>query len=159
MLQRIQTIYLLGVGVVLLMISFWDDFFVYTTDEVIYHFNSTGISKYTPDDKVLIHHESFPFYLIFLLFLFFTLIVMFSYKNLGKQLFRAKILWTAYFLVLLGLIVIYYLVLPSQVEGELLHRLYSYNFYFYIIGFALMNLAIVNIGKDKKKVDSLNRLR
>lgn len=159
MLQRVQTIYLIGVSIILVVVSFWSDFFLYKTDEAIYHFNSLGVSKFTLDDKVLIHQEFIPFSILMLLFALFVFVIMFGYKNLGQQLFRAKILWVAYFIILLVIIAAYYFIAPSQVEGEVLHRQYSYDFYLFAIGFALINLAMLNIGKDKKKVDSLNRLR
>lgn len=159
MLQRIQTVYLLGVNFILVFVSFWSDFFIFKTDEAIYHFNGFGVSKFTLDDKVLIRHDSIPLYIVFLLLVLFAFIIMFGYKKLAKQLSRCKILWVVYFITLLGLIAWYYLIAPSQVEGKLLHRQYSYDLYLYAIGFAFLNLATVNIGKDKKKVDSLNRLR
>lgn len=159
MLQRIQTIYLLGVSVILVIVSLWGDFFIYKTDEAIYHFNSYGVSKYTLDDKVLINQTSIPLYVVTLLLVLFVFFIMFGYKKLGKQFYKSKILWVVYLLTLFGIIGWYYVIAPSQVDGELLHRQYYYDLYLYVIGFALVNLATVNIGKDKKKVDSLDRLR
>lgn len=159
MLQRIQTIYLLGVNIILVIVSFWSDFFIYRTDEAIYHFNGFGVSKFTLDDKVFIHQDFIPLYVISMLFALFVFIIMFGYKKLSKQLFRVKIFWFAYLIALLGFMSWYYLIAPSQVDGTILHRQYSYDFYLYVIGFAFVNLATVNIAKDRKKVDSLNRLR
>lgn len=159
MLQRIQTIYLLGVSMILVFVSFWSDFFIYRTDEAIYHFNGCGISKFTLDDKVLIHQTAIPLYIITLLFVLFVFFIMFGFKDLNKQLAKSKIFWIAYLITLLGIIVWYYLIAPSQISGNILHQRYSYNFYLYAIGFAFINLAMVNIGKDKSKIDSVNRLR
>ena len=45
MIQRVQSLYLLGAITMLVIVSFWGDFFDYMTDEAFFRFNAFGIYK------------------------------------------------------------------------------------------------------------------
>lgn len=159
MIQRVQSLYLLGAITMLVIASFWGDFFDYITDEAFFRFNAFGISKYTLDGKELIEQTSLPVYSVTLLLALFGLFVLFSYKKLNKQFAYSKLLWGLYLLVLVGIVVWNYFIAPGQVTGKVIQSNYSYSFYLLVIGLPLAHLAHMEIRKDKKTIDSLNRLR
>lgn len=159
MIQRIQTLYLFGTIATLAIASFWDYFFYYVTDEAIFRFNAFGISKYTLDGGELIEQTSIPLYIVTLAFVVFSVFVIFSYKQLSNQLKYAKLLWGLYIAFLIGIIVWYYLFAPNQINGEVVQHSYSSAFFVLVIGLGLTHLAFLGIRKDKKTIDSLNRLR
>lgn len=159
MIQRIQTLFLFGVILMLTIASFSGNFFDYVTNEAIFHFNGFGISKYTLDGSVLIEQNSIPLYIIPMALALFALFVMLSYKKINKQYGYSKILWGLYLLLLIGVVVWNYFLAPDQIKGEVVQNNYGAAFYYLVIGLPLTHLAFMNIGKDKKKLDSLNRLR
>lgn len=159
MIQRVQTLYLIGVIITLTTVGFWGNFFDFLTDEAFYYFNANGIDKYTLDGKIMIERNEFPFYFITLALSVFALLVMFSYKNLKKQLTYMKLLWGFYWLLILGIVIWRFFIAPQQVQGEIIRNNFSYDFYILVIGLPFVHLAMVNIGKDKNKIDSANRLR
>lgn len=159
MLQRIQTLFLLGVIAILITISFWGDFFVYMTNEGFYYFNAEGIVKKTLDNKEIMEKEEIPFHVISMALAVFAFYILLSYKNLRRQLAYAKLFWGLYFVALISIVVANFYIVPSYIEPEILRSNFSYNFYLMVIGLPFAHLAMVNIGKDKNKIDSLNRLR
>ncbi|MCO5258950.1 MAG: DUF4293 domain-containing protein [Crocinitomicaceae bacterium] len=159
MIQRIQTVYLLGAIGMLVLASFVGDLFYYVTDEAIFNFNGFGISKLSLDNKELITYATMPFCVITLVLAAFALFVMLSYKKLNKQFAYSKILWGLYLLTIIGVVVWNYLIAPNQLSGKVIQNNYGSAFYFLVIGLPLVHLAFMGIGKDKKTIDSLNRLR
>lgn len=159
MIQRVQTLFLLGAIILLSVVSFWSNFFEIVTDEARFQFNGFGISKYTIDGKALISETSLPIFIITLGLALFALFVMFSYKKLNNQFRYAKLLWGLYLLTLIGLVCWFYLIAPGQTSGKIEHSNYDVGFYLLVIGLPLTHLAYGGIRKDKKTIDSLNRLR
>lgn len=159
MLQRVQTLFLLGVIIILAVVSFSGDFFTYITDEALYKFSADGITVKTLDNKEVMDTISIPLYIVGIALALFALYVMFGYKNLSRQLASSKILWGLYFVLLLGVVSWNFFIASGQVEGEVLSSNFGRNFYLLVIGLPFAHLTMVNIGKDKKKIDSLNRLR
>lgn len=139
--------------------GFWGDFFDYITDEAVFRFSAFGVSKYTLDGKELIEQTSIPLYIITLALALFALLVMFSYKKLDKQLAYSKLLWGLYLLLLIGVVLWNYLIAPGQVKGGVIQNNYSSSFFVLVIGLGLTHLAFLGIRKDKRTIDSLNRLR
>lgn len=159
MIQRIQSIFLLVVISVLTIVSFWGNLFEIVTDEARFDFNGFGISKYTLDGKELISQTSIPVFVISLALALFALFILFSYKKLNTQFRYAKLLWGFYLLTLIGVAVWFYLIAPGQTNGKIIHSNYSAAFYILVIGLPFTYLAYAGIRKDKKTIDSLNRLR
>lgn len=159
MIQRIQTVYLLVAIIMLSIASFWGNFFDIITDEAIFHFNAFGISKYTLDGKELISQTSIPLFVITLALALFALFVMLSYKKLNKQFKYSRLLWGLYLLLLAGIAAWFYLIAPGQTSGEVIQSNYSSAFYILVIGLPFTHLAYAGIRKDKRTIDSLNRLR
>lgn len=159
MIQRIQSVYLFVAIALLVIISCYGNFFEIITDEGRFAFNALGMSQYTTDGKELIRHTSIPLIIVFLALAAFGLLILFSYKQLRKQLNYAKLFWGLYLLSLIGVIVWFYFIATSQVSGEIVHSNYDVSFYLLVIGLPCTHLAYINIRKDKQTIDSLNRLR
>lgn len=159
MIQRIQSVYLLVVIVMLTILSFYGNLFEIITDEGRFNFNTFGISHYTADGKELISQTSLPLYIITLALAVFAFFILLSYKKLNNQFKYAKLVWGLYLLVLIGVAIWFYLVAPKQVSGEIIHSNYAASFYLLVIGLPFTHLAYAGIRKDKKTIDSLNRLR
>lgn len=159
MIQRIQSLFLLGAIIMLTIASFWGDFFEIVTDEGRFNFNAFGISQYTTDGKELISQTSLPLYIITLALALFAFFILLSYKKLNNQFKYAKLLWGLYLLTLIGVTVWFYLIAPKQVSGEIIYSNYAASFYLLVIGLPFTHLAYAGIRKDKKTIDSLNRLR
>lgn len=159
MIQRVQTLYLFGAIVMLVIASFWGDFFDVITNEAIFRFNAFGVSQYTVDGNELISQNSMPLYIPTLVLALFSVFVVFSYKKLGTQLKYAKLLWGLFILLLGGIILWYYVFAPKQISGEIAQQNYGASFFVLVIGLGLTHLAFLSIRKDKRTIDSLNRLR
>lgn len=159
MIQRIQSVYLLVVIVMLTIISFYGNFFEIITDEGRFNFNAFGISQYTTDGKELISQTSLPLYIITLALAVFAFFVLLSYKKLNNQFRYSKLLWGLYLFVVIGVAIWFYLIASKQVNGEIIHSNYAASFYLLVIGLPFTHLAYGGIRKDKKTIDSLNRLR
>lgn len=159
MLQRIQTLFLLGVIAILITVSFWGDFCVFMTKEGFYYFSAQGMIVKTLDNKEIMEKEEVPFYLLSMALAAFALYIMFKYKNLNRQLAYVKIFWGLYFVALISVVVARFYILPSYIDAEILRSNFSYNFYLMVIGLPFAHLSMVYIGRDKNKIDSLNRLR
>lgn len=158
MIQRIQTLYLIGAITMLVLASFTGELFNYVTDEAVFSFTGFGIEKSLAKDTV-VETTSLPILVAFLAVAALAVVVMLSYKKINKQFALAKLLWGMYLLVLIGVVVWNYALAPSQIIGKVLSNNYGAAFYFLVIGLPFTHLAFMGIGKDKKTLDSLNRLR
>lgn len=159
MIQRIQTLYLLVAIIMLSIIAFTGDFFTITTNAEIKHYNSFGISSYTLDGKHLINQEYLPLYIIPIVLALFAFVVLMSYKQLNRQFRFSKILWGLYLILVAGVAVWYFIAKNQEVAGEIIGGGYDRSFYLLVIGLPFTQLAYAGIRKDKKTIDSLNRLR
>jgi uncharacterized membrane protein YraQ (UPF0718 family) len=159
MIQRIQSVYLFIAIVLLITAAFVGNFFEIVTDEARFAFNGFGIAKSTLDNKELIEQQNTPFYLIPMLLAAFAVIVLFSFKKIDKQFRFSKLLWGAYLLLIVALAVWMHFFAPDQVSGKVLATNYGAAFFVLVIGLPFTHLAYMGIGKDKKTLDSLNRLR
>ncbi|HTO37817.1 MAG TPA: DUF4293 family protein [Brumimicrobium sp.] len=159
MIQRIQTLWLLAAIIILCIISFSGNFFIYVTDIAFYNFDANGITQKTLDNKEVMSITAYPIYFATLGMAVFAMFIIFSYKNLKRQYTYAKFLWGLYIFSLFAIVTWNYYIAGNQVDGKILRSNFGANFYLMVIGLPLVHLAMVNIGKDKNKIDSLNRLR
>jgi len=159
MLQRIQTIYLLIASTLLSITSFKKNFFEFITDSMRVYIHGMGIDSYTLDGQELMESVHLPFGITTAILALFTVFTLFSYKKISRQLRYIRILWLTYLLVLLSIIVSFHFVVPTVLPQTIIHSNYATAFYLLIIGFAFIHLAYLGIRKDKRTIDSLNRLR
>lgn len=159
MIQRIQTVYYLVALIALIVPMFGMDIFSFSNADMIQHVSLFGseLRELKPGSKQLLLPD-WPVYwgnVLVLVFLFLTIV---SYKRLKMQhaLGRATIL--LYVIVLVGLMLLGYfysqwlLIFRSSLSVGI-------GFYILLIGLVFVWLGNRGVRKDRKLLDSLNRLR
>jgi glucan phosphoethanolaminetransferase (alkaline phosphatase superfamily) len=153
MIQRIQTLYLIGCVLCVAIATFGLDLF-HISGTNNYVINAFGTYKVEHLESI----SAFPSYLASVFLLTAFTIAIFLYKNLKKQFRLVQIAGFVYAACLLGLIAYFFLFsgIPNE-EKPTLHI--SSGFYIFFAGFSLIFLAQKSIKKDIQLLDSLNRLR
>lgn len=159
MLQRIQTLYLLGSVICLSIVLFVKnsimDFFGTGTIER-YHFTLYGI--FNQEKEPLNSSFNLPFYIVAFILIGLILFSIFSYKNLNRQSLLIKISIGLYSLLILGIVAIFFLN-DIKIENVAANVIIGPGFYIVGMGLPLLFFANNGIKRDKNLLDSLNRLR
>jgi hypothetical protein len=145
MIQRIQTVYLI-IAIILIAIP------LSGMEVISYSVKNEPVSRnvfalnFIKEDRI----ESSYFFLANIILSLFGFYVIMAFKKLKKQIALAKIL--------IGL-VLFYSVLPIilALSGDMLKP--GMAFYLSISSVIFIFLALRGMNKDKKSIDSLNRLR
>lgn len=156
MIQRVQTIYLFLAIICLGSTCLGLEFFRFVQPNEAFSFSVFGIESLKEASSSMF--KSIPIYLSVIglcLFLFMTLM---SYKNLKRQLKWARSCTFLYALFVSASIVFYYAGGGFITVGEYVHEL-GLGYALLIAGFPFCFLAQLGIKKDKKLLDSLDRLR
>lgn len=158
MIQRIQSVFLLLTLIILSVFSCGLAVFSYHSADFHYRLNAFGIAKFD-EAGVKVESTPIPFYvggIVLILFCLFTLIL---FKNLKRQLALARFTTFLYFIGLVFIGFAAFLGTYFTEEKEAVTVSLEIGFYMLIIGLPLLLLAIRGINKDKKLIDSVNRLR
>ena len=155
MLQRIQTVYILLLCVIIFLAAFCPFASIVCQNEAIYFLYPTGWkSQYSLEG-----FNTYPFFVSYLLSISFAILMLVNYKKRSKQLRYGKI---CYLFVLLS-IVIMFLELSNGIENlEIVNNdtvKYLYSMYLLVTSLPIIFLANRAIKKDDKLVKSLDRLR
>ncbi len=158
MIQRIQSVFLLVTLIILSVFSCGIAVFRYHTDVFHYQLNAFGLTKYD-QYGVKVESTSIPFYFGGIVLILFCLFSLVMFKNLKTQLAVTRFTTFMYFigLVFLGFAAFlgtYFTQEKEEVSVEL-----CAGFYMLLVGLPLLLLAVRGINKDKKLIDSVNRLR
>lgn len=156
MIQRVQTIYLFLAIICLGSTCLGLEFFRFVQSNEAFSFSVFGVESLKEASSSMF--KSIPIYLSVIglcLFLFMTLM---SYKNLKRQLKWARSCTFLYAVFVLASIVFYYAGGGFITEGEYVREL-GLGYALLIAGFPFCFLAQLGIKKDKKLLDSLDRLR
>ena len=156
MIQRVQTIYLFLAIICLGSTCLGLEFFRFVQSNEAFSFSVFGIESLKEASSSMF--KSIPIYLSVIglcLFLFMTLM---SYKNLKRQLKWARSCTFLYTVFVLASIIFYNAGGGILAEGEYLREL-GLGYALLIAGFPFCFLAQLGIKKDKKLLDSLDRLR
>ena len=156
MLQRIQTIYFSLVIICLGVTCTGMEFFRFVKGTEFYSFSVYGIQKGVGNDLSM--HKSMPIYLTVIGLCLFSFMTLMSYKNIKRQLKWVRSLTFLYFLILIASIVYYYFGGTLFFGGAYLKEL-GIGYALLVAGFPFCFLAQLGVKKDKKLLDSLNRLR
>ncbi len=157
MIQRIQSIFLLSTIVLLIILSFGTPLLNFQTTDFNYILNATALKKVSLDG-VVIQSDSIPFYFISLVLIVLTFFSMILYKNLKRQLSVLRLTILLYFIALVALG--FTLFLGKYFTGEEEQSVsISLGFYLFIIGFIFLLFASSGIKKDKKLIESVDRIR
>lgn len=158
MIQRIQTIYL-GLMIILLsIVTIGSPLFSFVNETSRFTFNSWGITEYSIADGTVLGTNTFPIFIGMIALVLLSFICLMAYKNVNRQF---KLGRTVFYLYFISLIAIFCLSLWGQglVDAETTGREMGLGYWLFVAGFPLSFLANLGIKKDKKLLDSLDRLR
>lgn len=158
MIQRIQTVYLAVAIILLTIVTFGTTLFSFVNETTRYSFNSYGIMKYDLSSNHLVSQQSFPFYLGTIALILLCFITLMSYKNLERQFKLGRTVFFLYFVMLMSVVLLSVLG-DGMLEAETTGREMGLGFFLFVVGFPFTFLANTGIKRDKKLLDSLDRLR
>lgn len=159
MIQRIQSIYLF-VAVALLAASG----FVGNVFNIISRSNNTlygydAIAKYTLDSKQLISTEPQYLWVYPVALAIFGIYALISFKNLKKQLKLSRLFWGFIILTLLVQLGLKYYMQFSMDKADFIQASMGAQFYLTVIAMPFSHLAFMGVLKDKRTIDSVDRIR
>ena len=157
MIQRIQSIFLLSTIVVLAILSFGTPLMSFQSLDSNYVLSATSLKQFN-FDGALVKSDSIPFYIVSLGLIVLTFFSMILYKNLKRQLSLVRLTTLLYFIA--GVALGFMPFLGKYFTGQEEHTSsFSFGFYLFISGFILLLLASAGIKKDKKLIESVDRIR
>ena len=156
MIQRVHTIYLFLAIICLGSTCMGLEFYRFVQPNEAFTFSVFGIESVKGDASTI--HKSIPIYLSVIGFCLFLFMTLMSYKNLKRQLKWARGGTFLYAVFVLASIVFYYVGGGFLTEGAYTREL-GFGYALLIAGFPFCFLAQLGIKKDKKLLDSLDRLR
>jgi hypothetical protein len=160
MIQRIQTVYFLIAAIILAVFSTGISIISYTGNDISYVLTSSQLITKTAGNE-LAESSSQYFFFGSILLAVWTLFVIISFRNLKRQLAVARIGLLAYFGYLL-IILLTFFIGNSLTENPTVAEFtpsYNWGTYLLIIGFVVYYLGVNGIKKDKKLIDSVDRIR
>jgi hypothetical protein len=158
MIQRIQTVYLTITLICLGFVSFGTHMFSFLSTTMRYKVDAFGITQGAIADDKFVNHEGFPGYLIGIGLMLITLVTIISFKDLKRQHRFGRMLFYTYFVVLASVMVMINFG-GTRISSDISGREMDLGFFLLVVGFPFVFLANTGINRDKKLLDSLNRLR
>jgi NAD/NADP transhydrogenase beta subunit len=158
MIQRIQTVYLAISMILLSIVAAGSEVFRFAGETVYFKFNSFGIQQFSMANKKSEVIQSYPLYLSLIVLVMYLFVALMAYKNLKRQLKLVRIAFYIYLLFVVGLL-IFSSIGSADLSVEPLKRELGLGFFLFIAGLPFVFLANLSIKRDKKLIDSLNRLR
>jgi len=153
MIQRIQTLFLLGVLVLVSMLYFFPLAELIDPANISYSFLYRGIPSLTEGEAMLF--KAYPVAILLTIIVLNVCVTIFSYKKRIRQI-RLTVFNIFCMLGMMGLV---YYSINSQVEEMNAIANYSIVNVFPLVGVVLSYLAIRHIGKDEAMVRSMDRIR
>ncbi len=157
MIQRIQTVFLVIVLLVLVLITFGTTIYTYETTAFMFKLNTYGVNKYDLEGTLL-ESKSLPFYYISMSLMLLCLFAIALFKNLKLQLTLTNLLSLVYLVMLIAVGFSYFLG-NHFTDSETVSTAPGFGLYALLVGFPLIRLAARSIKKDRELIDSVNRLR
>ena len=158
MIQRVQTIYLGIVIILVSIVAIGSPLFSFVSKTSKYTFNSWGITEYSVADGKILSTSTFPIFIGMISLVLLSFICLMAYKSVDRQF---KLGRTVFFLYFISLVVIFCLSIwgGGLIDAKTTSREIGLGYWLFIIGFPFSFLANVGIKRDKKLLDSLDRLR
>lgn len=152
MIQRIQTLYLLG-SLILVSLLVWLNLGEIVVDDALYQFRLSGLVAESDSSMV---YSGLPLVFLVAVVALLQLFIIFSYKNRVKQMRVA----TFNLMLMLGITGVAWFFVSKGVEslGEGIIQ-YKLPLAFPVVGAILNYLAIRAIGRDEALVRSVDRIR
>ena len=158
MIQRIQTLYLAIAIIFLTIVTFGSTLFSFVNETHRFSFSSYGIIKSDLVTEKVLNHQSFPFYLGTIALILLCFITLMSYKNINRQFKLGRTVFFLYFLMLLTVFLLS-MFGDSLLDAPTEKREMGLGFLLFVVGFPFTFLANTGIKRDKKLLESLDRLR
>ena len=158
MIQRVETIYLLIVIVLLSIVTIGSELFSFLSETSRFTFSSYGITEYSIENGDVLGTKTFPFFLGTAALTLLSFVCLMSYKNLKRQYKLGRTIFGLYFLMLVSLIVLSTFG-DSIIDVETSTRELGIGYMLFVAGFPFVFLSNTGIKRDKNLLDSLNRLR
>ena len=157
MIQRVQSIYLFLAILCLGATCTGLEFFRFVQSSNAFSFNVFGIEAIIDGSTTEIY-KSIPIYLSVIGMCLFMFMTLMSYKDIKRQLKWARSLIFLYFIIVVASMVYFYVGGKVFFKGEFTTEL-GLGYTLLVAGLPFCFLAQLGIKKDKKLLDSLNRLR
>ena len=157
MIQRIQSLYWLGAAICLTFLNFGVSVLNFNGKDFHYEFSLFGWKKMDVTNKI-IGENDMHFYLVTILIFAFIIQAIFSYKSLKRQLKLANLIIYLHALVILFLVSVF--AFGKKMFGlEYDATEVSLGFYALSTSLIFSFLATQGVKKDKKLLDSVDRIR
>ena len=158
MIQRVQTLYLAIMIILLSIVTFGSTLFSFMNERSRFEFNSYGIVEYTKFDRHIVSTKNFPFFIGTIALILIGFLALMSYKKLDRQFKLGRMTFYIYFVMLISVITL------ATFGGSILivdtgRREMGIGFFLFVAGFPFSFLANTRIKRDKKLLESLDRLR
>lgn len=158
MWQRVQTLYL-GIAIILLgIVTSGITLFSFVGESSRYTVNAFGITTSDLETGENLEHQMMPMMVGTIALALLCFLCIMSYKNLKRQFKLGRTIFMLYFASIVGILLLSFFGENLIDEGEMKREL-GVGFYLFIAGFPFTFLANVGIKKDKRLLDSLDRLR
>ena len=158
MIQRVQSIYLILSMISISILLSGVEIISFTGVKVKASLSAFGISKTDLLSNQNITDQTFPLYLSIIGLVLYMFILLMRYKDLKIQLKMIRRLSLIYLLLIISFLC--FSIYGSKVINESdATTSIGMGFIYFIIPFPLIFLAQIGIKRDKKLLDSLNRLR
>ena len=157
MIQRIQSLYWLGAAICLTFLNFGVSVLNFNAKDFHYEFSLFGWKKMDATNKI-IGENDMHFYLLTVVLFAFIIQAIFSYKSIKRQLKLANLIIYLHALVILFLVSVF--AFGKKIFGlEYDATEVSLGFYALFISLIFSFLATQGVKKDKKLLDSVDRIR
>ena len=160
MIQRVQSIYYILAMICLSLLLSGMDIFRFVGSKTYYVFSAFGLEAGNINDPQgkLESLSKIPFFLTLISFILFIFIALMGYKNLTRQFKLARTIFFIYFFLIVALVV-FAIMGGGMLSADETKRELGLGFLLFVLGFPFCFLAQLGIKRDKKLLDSLNRLR
>jgi|TARA_R110000737_G_scaffold345006_1_gene372854 hypothetical protein len=158
MIQRIQSVYLFIALICLGIVTYGTTLFSFITEKAELQLSSFGVKQTEAIAGQTDYSASFPGYFIGIGLMIIGLATLLSFKKLPRQHKFGRMFFYTYFAVLVSVLLFFYFG-ASQVANGITAKHLDLGFFLLVIGFPFTFLANTGINRDKKLLDSLNRLR
>jgi Domain of unknown function (DUF4293) len=158
MIQRVQTLYLAIAIILLSLVTFGTTLFSFVNETSRFTFSSYGIIEYGLNDGKLVNQTNFPFYIGTIALILLSFICLMSYKNLKRQFKLGRLVFSLYFVMLVSVFVLS-MYGDAMLDVETTGREMGVGFFLFVAGFPFSFLANTGIKRDRRLLDSLDRLR
>ena len=158
MIQRVQTLYLVIMILFLSFVTFGSPLFSFVNDLSRFEFSSYGIIEYSVNGGVILDEQFYPFFIATISLILMGFLTLMSFKKLDRQFKLGRLVFFIYFFILVSVIILS-IFGDSLLNVSINHREMGLGFFLFVSGFPFSFLANTGIKRDKKLLDSLDRLR